>query len=62
MVYRFGMDIYRLSMCKDRMDFYIIAINFLGAELMTFFDKEKANFNFYYDKVKFILNENEKNQ
>jgi hypothetical protein len=47
---------------KDRMDFYIIAINFLGAELMTFFDKEKANFNFYYDKVKSILNENEKNQ
>ena len=47
---------------KDRIEFYLIGINFLGAELMAFYDKEKTNFNFYYDKIKNILSENEKNQ
>ena len=47
---------------KDRIQFYLIVINFLAAELMAFYDKEKTNFNFYYNKIKSILNENEKNQ
>ena len=46
---------------KDRIEFYLVTINFLGAELMAFYDKEKTNFNFYYDKIKSILNANEKN-
>ena len=29
---------------------------------MAFYDKDKTNFNYYYDKIKFILSENEKNQ
>ena len=47
---------------KDRIQFYLIVINFLAAELMAFYDKEKTNFNYYYNKIKSILNENEKNQ
>ena len=47
---------------KERIQFYLIVINFLAAELMAFYDKEKTNFNFYYNKIKSILNENEKNQ
>ena len=43
-------------------EFYLIAVNLIGAELMAFYDKDKANFNYYYDKIKFILSENEKNQ
>jgi len=43
-------------------EFYLIAINLIGAELMAFYDKDKTNFNYYYDKIKFILSENEKNQ
>ena len=30
---------------KDRIQFYLIVINFLAAELMAFYDKEKTNFN-----------------
>ena len=29
---------------------------------MAFYDKDKTNFNYYYDKIKSILGENEKNQ
>ena len=47
---------------KDRLEYYLFVINFLGAELMGFFDKEKENFIFYYNKIKYILNENEKNK
>ena len=47
---------------KDRIQFYLIVINFLAAELMAFYDKEKTNFNYYYNKIKSILYENEKNQ
>ena len=47
---------------KKRMDFYMININFMCAELMGFFDLEKANFQFYFDKMKFYLNKNENNQ
>ena len=47
---------------KDRIEFYLVIINYLGAELMAFYDNEKTNFNFYYNKVKSILNANEKNQ
>ena len=43
-------------------EFYLIAVNLIGAELMAFYDKDKTNFNYYYDKIKFILSENEKNQ
>ena len=32
---------------KDRIQFYLIVINFLAAELMAFYDKEKTNFNYY---------------
>lgn len=46
---------------KDRIQFHLVAINFLAAELMAFYDKEKVNFKFYYDKIKSILNANEKN-
>ena len=45
---------------KDRIEFYLVRINSLCAELMTFYDKEKANFQFYLDKIKFYLNSNEK--
>ena len=47
---------------KKRMDFYMININFMCAELMGFFDIEKANFQLYYDKMKYYLNKNENNQ
>ena len=47
---------------KDRIEFYLFVINFVGAELMVLFDKEKDNFTFYYNKIKSILNENEKNK
>jgi len=47
---------------KKRMDYYIVNINFFCAELMGFFDLEKANFQFYFDKMKYYLNLNEKNQ
>ena len=47
---------------KKRMDFYMVNINFMCAELMGFFDLEKANFQFYFDKMKCYLNKNEKNQ
>lgn len=47
---------------KDRIEFYLVAINYLGAELMTFYDKEKVNFNFYYNKIRSILNSNENEQ
>ena len=47
---------------KDRIQFHIVALNFLGAELMALYDKEKVNFNFYYNKIKAILEAEEKNQ
>jgi hypothetical protein len=47
---------------KKRMDFYIININFFCAELMRFFDLERTNFQFYYDKMRYYLDLNEKNQ
>ena len=47
---------------KKRMEYYIININFFCAELMGFFDMEKANFKFYFDKMKYYLDLNEKNQ
>ena len=47
---------------KKRMDYYIININFFCAELMGFFDLEKTSFQFYFDKMKYYLNLNEKNQ
>ena len=47
---------------KKRMDFYMVNINFMCAELMGFFDLEKANFQFYFDKMKCYLYKNEKNQ
>ena len=47
---------------KKRMDFYMVNINFMCAELMGFFDLEKANFQFYFDKMKYYLYKNEKNQ
>ena len=46
---------------KKRMDFYIININFFCAELMRFFDLEKTNFQFYYNKMRYYLDLNEKN-
>jgi hypothetical protein len=47
---------------KKRLDYYIININFFCAELMGFFDLEKTSFQFYFDKMKYYLNLNEKNQ
>ena len=47
---------------QDIKEFYLIAVNLIGAELMAFYDKDKTNFNYYYDKIKSILGENEKNQ
>ena len=47
---------------KKRMEYYIVNINFFCAELMEFFDLEKANFKFYLDKMKYYLNINEKYQ
>ena len=47
---------------KKRMEYYIVNINFFCAELMEFFDLEKANFKFYFDKMKYYLNLNENNQ
>ena len=47
---------------KKRMDFYMVNINFMCAELMQFYDLEKANFQFYFDKMKFYLDKNEKKQ
>jgi len=47
---------------KKRLEYYIININFFCAELMGFFDLEKTSFQFYFDKMKYYLNLNEKNQ
>jgi len=47
---------------KQRMEYYIVNINFFCAELMGFFDLEKASFKFYFDKMKYYLNLNETNQ
>ena len=47
---------------KKRMEYYIININFFCAELMGFYDMEKASFKFYFDKMKYYLNLNEKHQ
>ena len=47
---------------KKRLNYYIININFFCAELMGFFDLEKTSFQFYFDKMKYYLNLNEKNQ
>ena len=47
---------------KQRMEYYIVNINFFCAELMGFFDLEKASFKFYFDKMKYYLNLNENNQ
>ena len=47
---------------KKRMDYYMVNINFFCAELMGFFDLEKANFKYYFDKMKYYLELNENNQ
>ena len=47
---------------KKRMDYYMVNINFFCAELMGFFDLEKASFKFYFDKMKHYLELNENNQ
>ena len=44
------------------MDYYMVNINFFCAELMGFFDLEKANFKFYFDKMKYYLELNDNNQ
>ena len=46
---------------KKRIDYYIINIHFFCAELLAFFDLEKTNFQFYFDKMKYYLNLNEEN-
>ena len=43
-------------------EIYLITVNLIGTKLTAFYDKDKMNFNYYYDKIKFILSENEKNQ
>ena len=47
---------------KKRMEYYIINITFFCAELIRFFDLEKSNYHKYFDKMKYYLNLNEKNQ
>ena len=47
---------------KKRMDYYMVNINFFCAELMGFFDLEKASFKYYFDKMKHYLELNENNQ
>ena len=47
---------------KKRMEYYMVNINFFCAELMGFFDLEKASFKFYFDKMKYYLELNENNQ
>ena len=60
-IYHYYYNLHDIKKYKKRMDFYFTNINYLCVDLVSFYNSEKINLQFYIDKIKYYCSLNEKN-
>ena len=60
-IYHYYYNLHDIKKYKKRMDFYFTNINYLCVDLVSFYNSETINLQFYLDKIKYYCSLNEKN-